>query len=46
VRLVSAAFAGLPRLERQRRIHAVLAEELSGPVHALTLKALTPDEAG
>jgi BolA protein len=45
VRLVSAAFDGVSRVERQRRIHAALAEELNGPVHALSLKALTPAEA-
>jgi BolA protein len=46
VRLVSAAFDGVPRVERQRRVYAVLADELKGPVHALSLAALTPAEAG
>ena len=45
VRLVSAAFDGVGRVERQRRVYAALAAELSGPVHALSLAALTPDEA-
>lgn len=45
VLLVSAAFAGLSRLERQRAVHRVLAEELSGRVHALSLVARTPEEA-
>ena len=45
VRLVSAAFEGLSRVERQRRVYAALAEELAGPVHALSLSALTPAEA-
>jgi BolA protein len=45
LRIVSAAFEGLSRVERQRRIHAVLKEELAGPVHALSLSALTPSEA-
>jgi BolA protein len=45
VRLVSAAFEGASRVERQRRIHAALAEELAGPVHALSLSVLTPAEA-
>jgi len=44
VRVVSAAFEGLSRLERQRRINAALREELAGPVHALSVKALTPNE--
>ena len=44
VTIVAAAFAGLSRVERQRRVYAALAEELSGPVHALSLKALAPGE--
>lgn len=46
VTVVSAAFAGLNRVQRQRRINALLAEELAGPVHALSIQALAPDEAG
>jgi len=42
--IVSPAFHGLSRLERQRRVYAALAEELSGPVHALSVKALAPGE--
>lgn len=45
VRIVSVAFEGLSRVERQRRVHAVLAAELEGPVHAFSLTALTPAEA-
>jgi BolA family transcriptional regulator, general stress-responsive regulator len=45
VRIVSAAFEGTGRVERQRRVHAALAVELKGPVHALSLAILTPDEA-
>jgi BolA protein len=37
VTMVSAAFAGRSRVERQRMVHSVLAEELRGPVHALAL---------
>jgi len=44
VRLVSAAFAGRSRVERQRLVHAALAEELAGPVHALALVLRAPDE--
>jgi BolA family transcriptional regulator, general stress-responsive regulator len=39
VEIVAEAFAGLPRVERQRRVHAALAEELAGPVHALSIRA-------
>ena len=45
ITIVSPAFAGLSRVERQRRVYAALADELSGPVHALSLKALAPGEA-
>ncbi len=37
VTMVAKAFDGLSRLDRQRRVHQVLAEELKGPVHALQL---------
>lgn len=46
VEIVSAAFVGMSRVERQRRIYAVLAEELAGPVHALSLSARAPGEEG
>ena len=42
--IVSAAFEGAGRVQRQRMIYAALSEELAGPVHALSLKALTPGE--
>jgi BolA family transcriptional regulator, general stress-responsive regulator len=45
VRIVSAAFEGKSRVDRQRRVYAALADELKGPVHALSLAALTPAEA-
>ena len=44
VRIVSDAFAGVSRVERQRKVYAVLAEELAGRVHALTLVTLAPGE--
>ena len=45
VLLAADAFDGVNRVERQRKIYAVLAEELEGPIHALALTALTPAEA-
>ena len=44
VRIVSAAFAGLSRVERQRRVYAALADEMKSRVHALALVTLAPDE--
>ena len=44
INVVSAAFAGKSRLERHRMVNEVLAEALNGPVHALAIKALAPEE--
>jgi stress-induced morphogen len=41
--IVSAAFAGKSPLERHRMVFAALAEEMKGPIHALSLKTSTPD---
>jgi len=46
VEVVSAAFAGLTRVARQRLVYGLLAEELNGPIHALALRTLTPEEDG
>ncbi len=45
VTIVSEAFKGQSRVARQRHVNTVLAEELKGPVHALSLQTLTPEEA-
>jgi BolA protein len=44
VTIESAAFAGVSRVQRQRMVYAAVAEELAGPVHALSVKALAPGE--
>lgn len=44
VTVVSSAFEGKSRIERQRMIHDLLADELAHGIHALSLKALTADE--
>jgi stress-induced morphogen len=43
-RIVSRAFIGLSLMQRHRLINAALAEELKGPIHALSMDTLTPDE--
>lgn len=43
VTIESAAFAGLRPMERQRIVYRLLAEELSGPVHALSLSLTAPE---
>jgi stress-induced morphogen len=44
VTVVSPAFEGKGRVDRHRRVHELLAEELRSGVHALSVRALTPDE--
>ena len=45
VAIVAAAFEGLNRVARQRLVYKILAEELAGPVHALSLDLKAPLEA-
>jgi len=44
VTLVSERFEGLMPVKRHQQIYALLADELSGPVHALALHLYTPQE--
>ena len=44
VLIEAPAFAGTSRVQRQRMVYGALAEELAGPVHALSLRALAPGE--
>jgi len=44
VEVVADAFVGRSRLERHRMVNTLLADELRERVHALTLRARTPDE--
>ena len=44
VRIVAESFLGKSRIERHRMVHELLAEELSGGVHALALSAVTTRE--
>jgi len=43
---VSPAFSGLGLVARHRLVYGALAEEIAGPVHALTLVTKTPEEVG
>lgn len=40
----SAQFAGLSRVERQRKVYAALGDLMRERVHALTIRALAPGE--
>ena len=42
--IVSAAFSGMSLLARHRLVMAALADEMKGPIHALTLDVKAPDE--
>ena len=42
--VVSAAFRGQMPLDRHRTIYAALGAAMRGPIHALALTTLTPDE--
>ncbi|EAU41259.1 hypothetical protein FP2506_00790 [Fulvimarina pelagi HTCC2506] len=44
VQIVSAAFEGESRLNRQRAINRLLADELNAGVHALAIEARAPGE--
>jgi stress-induced morphogen len=44
-KIVSAAFAGKSPIQRHRLVNAALADELKGPIHALTMDLRAPDEA-
>jgi BolA family transcriptional regulator, general stress-responsive regulator len=44
VLIEAQAFAGAPKVARQRMIYRALSDEMAGPVHALSLKVLAPGE--
>ena len=44
VSVASASFTGKTRIERQRMVYQVLAEEMAGPVHALALDVRAPED--
>ncbi len=45
VLVVSTIFESQSRVQRQRAVQALLAEEFTSGLHALSLRCLTPDEA-
>jgi stress-induced morphogen len=44
VKVVSDAFTGKSRVQRHRMVNEVLADELSGKIHALAITALSPED--
>ena len=45
VTIEAEAFRDKAKVARQRLVYRALAEELAGPVHALSVKALAPGES-
>lgn len=45
VHVVSSAFDGLSRIDRQRLVHGAATDLLRERIHALSIRALTPNEA-
>lgn len=45
LRIVAGAFAGLPPLQRHQLVYRALDELMRSDIHALSITALTPDEA-
>jgi stress-induced morphogen len=43
--VISDAFRGKSPVQRHRMVFDALAEEMKGPIHALTLETWTPDQA-
>ena len=44
VRIVAAAFAGMPLLKRHQRVYAALGDLMQTDIHALALDTRAPDE--
>ncbi|HSS69944.1 MAG TPA: BolA/IbaG family iron-sulfur metabolism protein [Casimicrobiaceae bacterium] len=44
--VISPSFAGKLPLARHRMVYATLGELMGGAIHALSLRTLTPEEAG
>jgi len=44
IQIVCDAFTPLTRIERYRLVHDILKEELTGPLHALSLSLRSPKE--
>lgn len=42
--IVTDAFSGVRKIQRQQQVYKVLAEEMAGPVHAVTMQTLTVEE--
>ena len=41
---MSSRFEGLTRVKAQQLVYAVLADEMQGEIHALSMSTLTPEQ--
>jgi len=46
VTVIASAFESLPRLQRHRLVYEAVGDLMQTDIHALSIDALTPDEAG
>ena len=44
--IVSERFAGLGRVARHKLVYRALGERMRGDIHALSMRAMTPEEFG
>jgi len=44
VTVVSPDFEGRSLVQRHRMVYEAIGDAMSGPIHAMTIKALTPDQ--
>ena len=42
--IVTESFDGVPRVRRHQTVNGILKDELAGPLHALSMETLTPEE--
>jgi stress-induced morphogen len=42
--VISERFGGLSRIERHKLVYDIFGDEVGGPIHALSIKASTPEE--
>jgi len=45
-RIISESFTGKGKIEQHRMVYATLGDKMGGEIHALSLKTMTPEQAG
>jgi len=44
IRIISSLFEGMPRIQRHRKINAILSDEIAAGLHAVAIEANSPAE--